>query len=49
MVNMNIMGSVYSRVADLVGSPGYFTLGISLMIGERTLVLSLGRKTKDEP
>ncbi|KAG8001954.1 Major facilitator superfamily domain-containing protein 1 [Nibea albiflora] len=33
-VNMNIMGSVYSKVADLVGSPGYTALGASLMIGE---------------
>uniref|UniRef100_A0A8C7K2Z3 Lysosomal dipeptide transporter MFSD1 n=1 Tax=Oncorhynchus kisutch TaxID=8019 RepID=A0A8C7K2Z3_ONCKI len=33
-VNMNIMGWVYNRVADLVGSTGHTTLGVSLMIGE---------------
>ena len=45
---MNIMGSVYSRVTELIGYPGHVTLGISLMIGNRRLVLSLGRKIKDE-
>lgn len=33
-VNMNIMGWVYSKVADLVGSPGHIALGASLMIGK---------------
>uniref|UniRef100_A0A8C5CN67 Lysosomal dipeptide transporter MFSD1 n=1 Tax=Gadus morhua TaxID=8049 RepID=A0A8C5CN67_GADMO len=32
-VNMNIMGWVYSRVADLIGSKGPSTLGTALMIG----------------
>uniref|UniRef100_A0A8C7UIS8 Lysosomal dipeptide transporter MFSD1 n=1 Tax=Oncorhynchus mykiss TaxID=8022 RepID=A0A8C7UIS8_ONCMY len=36
-VNMNIMGWVYNRVADLVGSTGHTTLGVSLMIGELTI------------
>ncbi|TNN01743.1 major facilitator superfamily domain-containing protein 1 isoform X1 [Takifugu flavidus] len=40
-VNMNIMGWVYSKVADLVGSPGHFTLGISLMIAGVTCLFSL--------
>jgi hypothetical protein len=30
---MNIMGWVYSRVADLIGSKGPSTLGTALMIG----------------
>lgn len=39
-VNMNIMGWVYSKVAQLVGSPGHTALGVSLMLGEcYTLVL----------
>ena len=33
-VNMNIMGWVYNKVADLVGSSGHTTLGASLMIGK---------------
>ncbi|XP_062242323.1 major facilitator superfamily domain-containing protein 1 isoform X1 [Platichthys flesus] len=41
-VNMNIMGWVYSRVADLVGSPGYTALGGSLMIAGVTCLFSLG-------
>ncbi|XP_046871190.1 major facilitator superfamily domain-containing protein 1 isoform X2 [Hypomesus transpacificus] len=40
-VNMNIMGWVYNRVGDLVGSAGYTTLGVSLMIGALTCVFSL--------
>lgn len=32
-VNMNIMGWVYNRVADLIGSTGPTTLGAALMIG----------------
>lgn len=43
-VNMNIMGSVYSSVATLVGSSGYLTLGASLMIGKYyPLVFSSGK------
>uniref|UniRef100_A0A8C4E1Q8 Lysosomal dipeptide transporter MFSD1 n=1 Tax=Dicentrarchus labrax TaxID=13489 RepID=A0A8C4E1Q8_DICLA len=33
-VNMNIMGWVYSKVVDLVGSPGHTALGASLLIGK---------------
>ena len=33
-VNMNIMGWVYSKVVNLVGSPGHTALGASLMIGK---------------
>uniref|UniRef100_A0A8C7LE11 Lysosomal dipeptide transporter MFSD1 n=1 Tax=Oncorhynchus kisutch TaxID=8019 RepID=A0A8C7LE11_ONCKI len=40
-VNMNIMGSVYNRVADLVGSTGHTTLGVSLMIAGATCIFSL--------
>ncbi|XP_067102013.1 lysosomal dipeptide transporter MFSD1 isoform X1 [Osmerus mordax] len=40
-VNMNIMGWVYNRVGELVGSAGYTTLGVSLMIGALTCVFSL--------
>uniref|UniRef100_A0A8D3DPY4 Lysosomal dipeptide transporter MFSD1 n=1 Tax=Scophthalmus maximus TaxID=52904 RepID=A0A8D3DPY4_SCOMX len=40
-VNMNIMGWVYSKVADLVGSPGHTTLGASLMIASVTCLFSL--------
>nr|XP_019944196.1 PREDICTED: major facilitator superfamily domain-containing protein 1 isoform X1 [Paralichthys olivaceus] len=40
-VNMNIMGWVYSKVADLVGSPGYTALGVSLMIAAVTCLFSL--------
>uniref|UniRef100_A0A673WZS0 Lysosomal dipeptide transporter MFSD1 n=1 Tax=Salmo trutta TaxID=8032 RepID=A0A673WZS0_SALTR len=40
-VNMNIMGSVYNRVADLVGSTGHTTLGVSLMIAGVTCIFSL--------
>ncbi|XP_012727274.1 major facilitator superfamily domain-containing protein 1 isoform X1 [Fundulus heteroclitus] len=40
-VNMNIMGWVYSEVASAVGSSGYTTLGISLMIAAGTCVFSL--------
>uniref|UniRef100_A0A4W6C0E9 Lysosomal dipeptide transporter MFSD1 n=1 Tax=Lates calcarifer TaxID=8187 RepID=A0A4W6C0E9_LATCA len=39
-VNMNIMGWVYSRVEDLVGS-GHTALGISLMIAAVTCLFSL--------
>ena len=45
-VNMNIMGWVYSKVADAVGSPGYTALGTSLMIGKRTLLLARGGLTR---
>uniref|UniRef100_A0AAZ3R235 Lysosomal dipeptide transporter MFSD1 n=1 Tax=Oncorhynchus tshawytscha TaxID=74940 RepID=A0AAZ3R235_ONCTS len=40
-VNMNIMGSVYNRVADLVGLTGHTTLGVSLMIAGTTCIFSL--------
>ncbi|XP_064880148.1 major facilitator superfamily domain-containing protein 1-like [Oncorhynchus nerka] len=40
-VNMNIMGSVYNRVADLVGSTGHTSLGVSLMIAGATCIFSL--------
>ncbi|XP_044290373.1 major facilitator superfamily domain-containing protein 1 isoform X2 [Varanus komodoensis] len=40
-VNMNIMGWVYSRVQDLLGSAGYTTLGIALLIGGVTCIFSL--------
>ncbi|XP_061829000.1 lysosomal dipeptide transporter MFSD1 isoform X2 [Nerophis lumbriciformis] len=40
-VNMNIMGWVYSKVAVLVGAPGYTTLGASLMIAAVTCIFSL--------
>ncbi|KAJ7324898.1 hypothetical protein JRQ81_017918 [Phrynocephalus forsythii] len=40
-VNMNIMGWVYSRVQDLLGSTGYLTLGIALLIGGVTCIFSL--------
>ncbi|CAB1348818.1 unnamed protein product [Coregonus sp. 'balchen'] len=40
-VNMNIMGWVYNRVADLVGSTGHTTLGVSLMIAGVTCIFSL--------
>uniref|UniRef100_A0A670I289 Lysosomal dipeptide transporter MFSD1 n=1 Tax=Podarcis muralis TaxID=64176 RepID=A0A670I289_PODMU len=33
-VNMNIMGWVYSKAQDLIGSMGHTTLGIALLIGE---------------
>ncbi|XP_030599305.1 lysosomal dipeptide transporter MFSD1 isoform X2 [Archocentrus centrarchus] len=40
-VNMNIMGWVYSKVADDFGSPGHTVLGASLMIAAVTCVFSL--------
>ncbi|RVE64953.1 hypothetical protein OJAV_G00130730 [Oryzias javanicus] len=40
-VNMNIMGWVYNKVAAAVGSPGYYTLGASLMIAAVTCLFSL--------
>ncbi|XP_034722823.1 major facilitator superfamily domain-containing protein 1 isoform X3 [Etheostoma cragini] len=40
-VNMNIMGWVYSKVSDLVGSPGHTALGASLMIAAVTCLFSL--------
>ncbi|XP_028276324.1 lysosomal dipeptide transporter MFSD1 isoform X2 [Parambassis ranga] len=40
-VNMNIMGWVYSKMADVFGSTGYATLGASLMIAAVTCVFSL--------
>uniref|UniRef100_A0AAQ5Z2F8 Lysosomal dipeptide transporter MFSD1 n=1 Tax=Amphiprion ocellaris TaxID=80972 RepID=A0AAQ5Z2F8_AMPOC len=40
-VNMNIMGWVYGKVEDLVGSPGHTTLGASLMIAAVTCLFSL--------
>ncbi|XP_041920440.1 major facilitator superfamily domain-containing protein 1 [Alosa sapidissima] len=40
-VNMNIMGWVYDRIKDLMGSAGPTTLGIALMIGATTCLFSL--------
>uniref|UniRef100_A0A674I964 Lysosomal dipeptide transporter MFSD1 n=1 Tax=Terrapene triunguis TaxID=2587831 RepID=A0A674I964_9SAUR len=40
-VNMNIMGWIYSRVQDLLGSTGHSTLGFTLMIGGVTCIFSL--------
>ncbi|XP_062355388.1 major facilitator superfamily domain-containing protein 1 isoform X5 [Cinclus cinclus] len=40
-VNMNIMGWIYSRVQDLLGSAGPSTLGLALLIGGVTCVFSL--------
>uniref|UniRef100_A0AAQ4QWZ8 Lysosomal dipeptide transporter MFSD1 n=1 Tax=Gasterosteus aculeatus aculeatus TaxID=481459 RepID=A0AAQ4QWZ8_GASAC len=40
-VNMNIMGWVYSKIADLVGSPGHTALGASLMLAAVTCLFSL--------
>uniref|UniRef100_A0A8P4KBG9 Lysosomal dipeptide transporter MFSD1 n=1 Tax=Dicentrarchus labrax TaxID=13489 RepID=A0A8P4KBG9_DICLA len=40
-VNMNIMGWVYSKVVDLVGSPGHTALGASLLIAAVTCLFSL--------
>ncbi|XP_062409222.1 major facilitator superfamily domain-containing protein 1 [Sardina pilchardus] len=40
-VNMNIMGWVYDRIKDLMGSAGPSTLGIALMIGATTCLFSL--------
>uniref|UniRef100_A0A8C5PM57 Lysosomal dipeptide transporter MFSD1 n=1 Tax=Leptobrachium leishanense TaxID=445787 RepID=A0A8C5PM57_9ANUR len=40
-VNMNVMGLVYSRVKDLIGTTGHSTLGVTLMIGGITCLLSL--------
>ncbi|CAI9547165.1 unnamed protein product, partial [Staurois parvus] len=40
-VNMNVMGLVYARIKDAMGSAGYTTLGITLMIGGITCVFSL--------
>ncbi|XP_075426689.1 lysosomal dipeptide transporter MFSD1 isoform X1 [Ascaphus truei] len=40
-VNMNVMGLVYSQVQALMGSAGYSTLGLTLLIGSVTCVFSL--------
>ncbi|KAM4887541.1 lysosomal dipeptide transporter MFSD1 isoform 2-T2 [Thomomys bottae] len=40
-VNMNLMGWLYSKVEALLGSAGHTTLGVTLMIGCVTCVLSL--------
>ncbi|XP_077204694.1 lysosomal dipeptide transporter MFSD1 isoform X2 [Paroedura picta] len=40
-VNMNIMGWVYSRIQDLMGSTGHTTLGVVLLIGGVTCIFSL--------
>ncbi|KAJ1088043.1 hypothetical protein NDU88_001202 [Pleurodeles waltl] len=40
-VNMNVMALVYGRVMAMVGSAGYTTLGITLMIGAVTCIFSL--------
>uniref|UniRef100_A0A2K6UCV4 Lysosomal dipeptide transporter MFSD1 n=1 Tax=Saimiri boliviensis boliviensis TaxID=39432 RepID=A0A2K6UCV4_SAIBB len=40
-VNMNLMGWLYSKIEALLGSTGHTTLGVTLMIGGITCVLSL--------
>lgn len=40
-VNMNLMGWLYSKVEASLGSAGHTTLGVTLMIGGLTCVLSL--------
>ncbi|KAG8512488.1 Major facilitator superfamily domain-containing protein 1, partial [Galemys pyrenaicus] len=40
-VNMNLMGWLYSKVESLMGSAGHTTLGVTLMIGGITCILSL--------
>nr|XP_055051865.1 major facilitator superfamily domain-containing protein 1 isoform X1 [Misgurnus anguillicaudatus] len=40
-VNMNVIGWVYSRIQMMVGSAGYTTLGITLMISASTCLFSL--------
>ncbi|XP_068174252.1 lysosomal dipeptide transporter MFSD1 isoform X2 [Antennarius striatus] len=40
-VNMNIMGWVYGKMTDLVGSPGHTALGASLMLAAATCLFSL--------
>ncbi|XP_060130424.1 major facilitator superfamily domain-containing protein 1 isoform X2 [Zootoca vivipara] len=40
-VNMNIMGWVYSKAQDLIGSTGHTTLGIALLIGGVSCIFSL--------
>ncbi|KAM9696054.1 lysosomal dipeptide transporter MFSD1 isoform 3-T3 [Dama dama] len=40
-VNMNLMGWLYSKVAASLGSAGHTTLGVTLMIGGITCILSL--------
>ncbi len=51
-VNMNIMGSVYNKVADMVGSTGHTALGGSLMIGKfsfKTFAFSFRLEVKLQP
>ncbi|XP_061493161.1 major facilitator superfamily domain-containing protein 1 isoform X2 [Rhineura floridana] len=40
-VNMNIMGWVYSKAQDLLGSTGHTTLGVALLIGGVSCIFSL--------
>ncbi|XP_032264244.1 major facilitator superfamily domain-containing protein 1 isoform X3 [Mirounga leonina] len=40
-VNMNLMGWLYSKVEASLGSAGHTTLGVTLMIGGITCILSL--------
>ncbi|KAL6081180.1 hypothetical protein STEG23_012152 [Scotinomys teguina] len=40
-VNMNLMGWLYPKIEASVGSAGHMTLGVTLMIGGVTCVLSL--------
>uniref|UniRef100_A0A8D0B1D8 Lysosomal dipeptide transporter MFSD1 n=1 Tax=Salvator merianae TaxID=96440 RepID=A0A8D0B1D8_SALMN len=40
-VNMNIMGWVYSKTQELLGSSGHTTLGVALLIGGTTCIFSL--------
>ncbi|KAM4693331.1 lysosomal dipeptide transporter MFSD1 isoform 2-T2 [Discoglossus pictus] len=40
-VNMNVMGLVYARVQEFMGSAGHTTLGITLLIGAVTCLFSL--------
>ncbi|XP_066456533.1 major facilitator superfamily domain-containing protein 1 isoform X2 [Eleutherodactylus coqui] len=40
-VNMNVMGLVYQRIKDAMGSAGHTTLGVTLMIGAVTCLFSM--------
>ncbi|XP_005078007.1 major facilitator superfamily domain-containing protein 1 isoform X1 [Mesocricetus auratus] len=40
-VNMNLMGWLYTRIEASLGLPGHMTLGVTLMIGSVTCILSL--------
>ncbi|KAL1777729.1 major facilitator superfamily domain-containing protein 1 isoform X1 [Sigmodon hispidus] len=40
-VNMNLMGWLYAKIEASLGSAGHMTLGVTLMIGSVTCILSL--------